>query len=435
MKIESKLLKKLLNYCKRVVDRKSKMPILSSVRLEASDGKLTIAATDLNSWLHLTAPCQGSLATVQVELATLLTVADAKKAPTVDLMVTYSDADQPACKTEHPIEGTGALCYKGAGHDGAHEAYSSITHDDVTWTGPAKQQAPLPKVPSLSVAVGARKFQLAVLYSDKDWPKSPTLVEHKGTSLYVAYDPAQLASALAYVLPAISSDETRPTLNGVLLSGTTLMSTDGHRLHRAGVSNTPAISDKYQRIFSRSGACALTPMLADATKGSKISLEIFEDRTAIRWIVQLDDGATAELWCHPIDAQFPPCEQVIPALDSLTVTAEGKVAALREAFTFAAKMAPTTYPVKCVLGDGRLTISTDNPDRGVVVEEVPLLRSEGTLTFGVNAHYVIDALAVDARTITMANEGNAHGSLRFDSPGSYLSPDDSRLAIVMLMRL
>ena len=432
MKIESKLLKKLLNYCKRVVDRKSTMPILSSVRLEASDGKLTIAATDLNSWLHLTAPCQGSLATVQVELATLLTVTDAKKAPTVNLAVTYSDdTDQPACETEHPIEGAAVRCHKHAGHDGEHEAYSSITHDDVTWTGPAKQQAPLPKVPTLCVAVGARRFQLAVPYRDKDWPKSSALVEHKGTSLHVTYDdPTQLASALAYVLPAVSTDESRPILNGALLSGMTLTGTDGHRLHRAGVSNTPAISDKYQRIFSRNGAFALPPMLADATKGSKISLEIFEDKSAIRWIVQLDDGATAELWCHPIEAQFPSYEQVIPALDSLTVTAEGKVAALREAFTFAAKMAPNkSGGVECVLGDGKLAISTDDLDRGVVVEEVPLLRSEGTSTFGVSARYVIDALAIDAHTITMANDGDALSPLRFDSP------DGSRLAVVMPTRI
>ena len=58
-------LQKSLGYCQGVIEKRSTLPILSNVMLDASDSKLTVVATDLDlifinivpvSYTHLTLP-------------------------------------------------------------------------------------------------------------------------------------------------------------------------------------------------------------------------------------------------------------------------------------------------------------------------------------------------------------------------------------------
>ena len=55
-------LQQALNYCQGVIEKRSTLPILSNILLDASNSKLTITATDLDlifipvSYTHLTLP-------------------------------------------------------------------------------------------------------------------------------------------------------------------------------------------------------------------------------------------------------------------------------------------------------------------------------------------------------------------------------------------
>ena len=47
-KLNQQDLQKSLNYCQGVIEKRSTLPILSNVLLDASESKLTITATDLD---------------------------------------------------------------------------------------------------------------------------------------------------------------------------------------------------------------------------------------------------------------------------------------------------------------------------------------------------------------------------------------------------
>ena len=49
-------LQQALNYCQGVIEKRSTLPILSNILLDASNSKLTITATDPVSYTHLTLP-------------------------------------------------------------------------------------------------------------------------------------------------------------------------------------------------------------------------------------------------------------------------------------------------------------------------------------------------------------------------------------------
>jgi len=57
--VSSLTLLKELTATQGVVERKTTIPILSNFLLEASEGKLTITATDLGSKSATSCPCQG----------------------------------------------------------------------------------------------------------------------------------------------------------------------------------------------------------------------------------------------------------------------------------------------------------------------------------------------------------------------------------------
>mgnify|MGYP005686825285 CR=1 FL=1 len=54
--INQKDLQESLGFCQNVIERRSTLPILSNVLIQAKDAKLTVTATDPVSYTHLTLP-------------------------------------------------------------------------------------------------------------------------------------------------------------------------------------------------------------------------------------------------------------------------------------------------------------------------------------------------------------------------------------------
>ncbi len=429
MEIDARRLKSLLAHAKRVVDSKSTMPALRCVRLAVAAGLLRVDATDLVSWLTLTAPVEGELVPVLVDLKQIALVLDAKakrtSSSTVEITVEWKPGPAPSsCKTPHP-EKSNLFCDERPGHGGKHSGYESCV-GRTEWDGPSVELPKAPDEPVLHIAVGARKFTLAATRAD-GFPITPTVGVERQIIKY-ASDP--LCNALTFVLPAVGLDETRRHLCGLWFTGSDVFALDGHRLHSVG--GFPKI--KKAPVFLRARtANALHGLLADVE--GEAELHVHEEKApskgarngAMWWHLALADGARVELHSAWKDIAPPPVEQIVPNAKYATVRAEVQRAPLSEAFALAGKMSARGVTRVCV--NGALTVGATSDDGGEVIEEVPA-KITGDLETGVCARYVVEALAGLSERVVLTSEGDPLAPLRING-----ADDDRRFAVVMPMRL
>jgi DNA polymerase-3 subunit beta len=227
---------------------------------------------------------------------------------------------------------------------------------------------------------------------------------------------------------SVSSDESRPNLNGVYFhcigdGRIRMVSTDGHRLSR-GERDARRDADVPAHdgvIIPRKGIGELKRVLDEV--GREVYFGFLENNLVL-------EGPDLHLFVRLIDAAFPDYTQVIPkaterhvALDRLSF-----LAALKRIAILASER---THGVRVEISTGRLTLVSDNPDLGKAREEIPLPEYEGAdLTIAFNAKYVSEILGtLGAEKIEMGlNEALSPGLFReFES--------DDYLFVVMPMRL
>jgi DNA polymerase-3 subunit beta len=348
-------LKRLLASVVRAADRRSSMPALSHVLLEASeaDGIFRATATDLS-----TRTSAGSAARVSKSGAVCLPAKDlagiVAALPAVDVEISVSDTHRATLKA-------GKVEYKLAG-------------------------------------LGA-----------EDFPKAPTA---PGDGLVV--DAHTLAELLGFVMPAVSSDETRYHLCGVYLKGDgkklTAVSTDGHRLHLA-TGECPLEAPGV--IVPKRGADELRRLLEKAAS-ARVSLSpkaISAEVEGVSLSVQL------------VDAQFPDYEQVIPKEEKsrAEVSREGLLAAVKRARLC------TKGGLKVAFDVGQVTVTGEDLDLGEAREEVEHCLTGDPVTMGLSAEYLAGALgALDGEEVTV-------GLSAPESP--VVLRAGGALAVIMPMRL
>lgn len=183
MRINAKLLKKVLVMARRIAVAKSAYPILSNVKImRANDGAVTLTATDLDVWVHYA-----------------LGKSDSKSAPLlVDPRKLYKLLT--ACKVSNG--------------------------DTVKLVAGEKD--------GMVVEIGDRTFQLPVADPD-NWPEQPEL---SGPVATVEVDDIE---PLSYTARAMSTDETRYNMRGVYFDSNCLVATNTHILIRA---DHPKVSQK-----------------------------------------------------------------------------------------------------------------------------------------------------------------------------------------------
>jgi len=203
MKVNRTALSTALRDLVRLVPTKPHIPILSNVRLRATNGALEITATDVDTFLTAVLPCEGDI-DICLPAKTLAAVVKPEgKAVAADVV-------------------------------------------DIEALAPT----------TVSVAVDGLSTRLAALPPD-DFPVPPPIDD---ISLVAVWPAADLRAAISYVLPAVSNDLTRPHLCGVCLRDNLAATTDGHRLHAA-----PLPSPVAEPIFLHtSAALALERALAAA---------------------------------------------------------------------------------------------------------------------------------------------------------------------------
>lgn len=270
---------------------------------------------------------------------------------------------------------------------------------------------------------GRARFNLAGAAAEE----YPTLPEFSPGQM-VRLQAAVLSQMIERTMYAASLDETRYNLNGVYFEvlpaegKLRMVATDGHRLalvdRQIGTQTSGLASGV---IIPRKGLAELK-RLVDEDDADEIELG-FEGNNG------LARKADVTLVMRLIEGEFPNYKQVIPKLSDrkLTLEAEPFVRAVRRVALLSAER---SRAIKLDIAEGKLTISSNNPDLGDAQEEIDIDFAGAATTIGFNAKYLLESLgALGAKEIQLAFRDG-------DKPVEIRPSDDAdSLAVVMPMRL
>jgi DNA polymerase-3 subunit beta len=217
--------------------------------------------------------------------------------------------------------------------------------------------------------------------SAKEFPTPP---QFKGTD-DIVLDSSSLKKIIHRTSFAVSTDELRPAMMGVLLQPKAqdirAVATDGHRLVKYVHKLSSTTGLKRDVIIP---AKALN-IIGKSIESGDNTLSVSE--THLR--VQFDRSI---LISRLIDETYPNYESVIP-LDnqkSMTVSRQATVDSIRRVSLYASA---TTHQIKFSIKKGALTLSAQDVDFGGDAKEtIPCEYADDDLEIGFNSTYVLDVL-------------------------------------------
>jgi DNA polymerase-3 subunit beta len=336
LKIATPELSRALGRSQGIVEKKSTMPILSHVLLEAKKGQLVVSATDL------------------------------------DLAV--SSEHEKGC--EILKEGSVAVS--------ARHLYEIVR-------ALPEQQVTLKKAHNnyLEVKSGPSEFRIVGLPAE-DFPALPRFEKVP----FADVEPAALLDMIERTFFAVSTDETRYNLNGVYFEPSAealrLVATDGHRLSLVERKMGATFGLKRGVILPKKGLQELKKLLSEAAESGEekpeTKLGFVENSAIVR-----RPGVVLSM--RLIEGLFPDYRQVIPKQGEKIVKLgrERLQETLRRVSLLSSDKA---HAVKLELGKGMLRVLSQNPDLGEAKEEVPVEYAGDALKIGFNARYLLDVLQV-----------------------------------------
>lgn len=339
-----------LTLAARVAPRKPTLPILSHVLLRASANRLTLSATDLN--VSLTAEI-GGVCHVERPGAVAVNAADLQR------FVSAAAGDE-----------------------------ISIKVDGSAWA---------------DVRCGKAKYRMPGT-GDRDFPKVP-----EPAADAVEVNATKLCAALEAVSYAVSRDESRQALTGILIEPDALAATDGHRLattkYTLGGCFTPV-------VLSASGAQEFAALLADHETC----------RVSIGKRMSVSAGGVT-VCAGLLDFKFPPYQQVIPSGNKHTalVDRDQLLAAIKRVAPLASETRGIT--VRSTQTGLALTSSYD----GSELHDEVACEVSGEVKFAVHPKYLSEAVAhMASETVTLRCGGELD---------PVVIQDNDDLAVVMPMRI
>ena len=260
-------------------------------------------------------------------------------------------------------------------------------------------------------------FKIMGLEPD-DFPKLPEPTTEQSFEI----DRTILKRCLSLTTFAISRDETRYTLNGVLSifknKRARFVATDGKRL--ASIEKEIQLPGEFasEVIIPAKAISEVIKALPDGQ--GKVGVSLAQNQI----MFQIDDTI---LISRLIEGRFPNYEQVIPK-DVKTKTDVNRQELLSCLKRVSLLTSQENQAVKIDFIKDRLLISSRSPNMGEAKEEVEAKISGDDLTIGFNPTYIIDVLKnLNNETITLAMTDP-------DKPGLIKSEDDY-IYVVMPMQL
>ena len=232
----------------------------------------------------------------------------------------------------------------------------------------------------LEIGCGNSRFKLNGLASE-EFPNFPAIDFEEGWTV----SEASLRMLIQSTAFAVSNEESRPILNGVLWeieeSRMSMVATNGHRLAKMGVESgsggtgtadfivPPSALNQVERLFDGEG-------------------ELTVARAANHLGFRSD---TREVYTRLIDGKYPNYEQVIPKdNDKLATVDKGAMeAAVRRTAVVASTQ---THKIKLAFEPDTLHLEAITPDLGEARDELQLQYEGGELQIAFNANYLLEVL-------------------------------------------
>jgi len=337
LKIGIAELSKALGRSQGIVEKKSTMPILSHVLLEAKKGGgLVVSATDLDI----------------------------------------------AVSSEHACE----VVKEGAVAVSARHLYDivrALPEAEVTLRRAQNNY--------LEVKSGPSEFKIVGLPAE-DFPTLPRFEKVPFTDVQAG----MLLEMIERTFMAVSNDETRYNLNGVYFEPNAdtlrLVATDGHRLSLSEKPIAGGFGLKRGVILPKKGLSELRKLLSEVAEAGtdeaagETKLGFVENSAILR-----RPGVVLSM--RLIEGLFPDYKQVIPKTGD-KVVAIGRDRFLETLRRISILSTDKAHAVKLELSKGHLRVTSQNPDLGEAKEEVPVEYDGDALKIGFNARYILDVLAV-----------------------------------------
>jgi DNA polymerase-3 subunit beta len=273
--------------------------------------------------------------------------------------------------------------------------------------------------------MGRSRFKVMSLPKD-DFPALPIAQEGEK----IEFSPALLAESIEKTSFAMSHDQTRQALNGILLEVVTagdeadlrLIATDGHRLAFVQRRCRAAVVGNRGVIIPRKAIAEVRKLIGEEAAGPSIELSFQENRLFFRIGANL-------LVTRLVDGQFPDYHQVIPAGGARVAVVE------REPFYRAVRRVSTVTADRVNLlrfgfAAGKVAVTAVNPELGEATEDVEIEFTGSELELGLNARYILDVFSVieQEKVVIEMNEALSPALIR-------PLGDEGYRCVVMPMRL
>jgi DNA polymerase-3 subunit beta len=370
-----------LNIVGQAVATRPTLPVLSHVLLQVQEGKLTMAATDLELFI------------------------------------------------------AAGVAAKSLADDGAMTVPARL-FTDLVKSLPAERADLLLEDSMLHLTCGPTEANIHGLDA-WEFPSLPVLDAKEPVTII---DPGTLRQAINQVIIACADEETRPTLTGMFFrfeeDTLTLVSADGFRLAFRTVALPSPVCEPISLIIPASALRSLSKLLAEEEIDVFMYASTGAEGTDTR-LVRFQLGAKAgsnegkitgiDLISVLIDGAFPNYRAIIPAgcTTRVTLGTAELIRAVRTSRLFASIEANILH---LEVGEDSLTLTATSKEMGESVIELDAQVEGPALTIAFNASFMLDALmALDADRVTIQLNGSS-------SPG-LIRPSDTtdRLHVIMPM--
>ena len=317
-----------LNLSQGVVEKRTTIPILSNVLMEAEGDRVHLTATDLELGIRSSFPAKISRSgSGTVPVRRLLDYA--RLLPDADLSLKFLEND---------------------------------------WA---------------SITCGRSRTRIAGI-SRESFPELPQMPEA------VAEIPVRvLSSMIGKTIFAISAEESRFTLNGALLqlkeSGMLMVATDGHRLaYVEGVGEIPGIRSAYRALLPRKAMGEILKLGSESAADAVVKFAGDDNHLFFSFGDRL-------LISRKLTGTFPDFERVLPKDHKLTVTLEKEEirSAVERVSQFADERSRAIRMQVC---PGEVKVFSSISETGESEEAIPAEYEGTSLEIGFNAQYLLEFL-------------------------------------------
>lgn len=336
----------------KAVATRSVLPILSHILLQQDNitGRLILTATDLELWVRHALPVP------QTEIAEF--TGGAATVPARNF------AELLAAMPDAPVELSGELS-DNRGH-------------------------------ALHLRSHRANYKLLGLAPD-EFPMLPEVAEDVTFNV----SRADVKNAIRQTIFAVSSDDSRPVLTGILLDVKLgllrFVATDTHRL---AVRDVPLNDFTGKETRAVVPARAMQEVLRIVTSAEDGIINVTLTENQVKFVVEDNKAGThTTVISRLIEGQFPSYERVVPQSYErrLTIEREAMLASLRRAAIVAREGSAHRIVLRTNenYADGeRLTITAESGNIGNAFEEVEFVRegSEASVEIAFNAKYMLDVL-------------------------------------------